>query len=189
MRASKSWVGLSSTPTASSPGSSTPLHRNARIALTLILAFYGFVILLDPGTFRLIDNVDLAIHEAGHVFFGPFGEFIGFLGGTLMQLIVPMTFFGYFLYRRDQYAASVLLWWVAQNLWNISVYIKDARSMELPLVGGGVHDWRVILGDTGILPRDQEIGQLVYAAGVLCYLGSIGWGVLCVLSKAPTEEG
>ena len=50
--------------------------------------------------------------KAGHVFFGPFGEFIGFLGGTLMQLIVPLTFLGYFLYKRDQYAASVLLWWV-----------------------------------------------------------------------------
>ena len=167
---------------------SSGLTRNARIALTLILAIYGFVLLRDPGAFRLIDNVDLAIHEAGHVFFGPFGEFIGFLGGTLMQLIVPLTFLGYFLHRRDQYAASVLLWWVGQNLWNISVYIKDARSMELPLVGGGVHDWRVILGETGHLPRDQEIGQAVYVLGVVCYLGSIGWGVLTVLSNSPTEE-
>ena len=167
---------------------SSGLTRNARIALTLILAAYGFVLLLDPTVFRLIDNVDLAIHEAGHVFFGPFGEFIGFLGGTLMQLIVPVTFLGYFLYRRDQYAASVLLWWVGQNLWNISVYIKDARSMELPLVGGGVHDWRVILGEMGHLPRDQEIGQTVYVVGVLCYLGSIGWGIMTVIFNRYVEE-
>ena len=167
---------------------STSLTRNARLALTAILALYGFVILLDPGVFRLIDNVDLAIHEAGHVFFGPFGEFIGFLGGTLMQLIVPLTFMGYFIYKRDQYAASVLLWWVGQNLWNISVYIKDARAMELPLVGGGVHDWRVILGETGLLPRDQEIGQMVYTAGVLCYLGSIAWGVVAAFSKRSAES-
>ncbi len=166
----------------------TPLTRNARFALTVILAVYGFVLLLDPGTYRLIDNVDLAIHEAGHVFFGPFGEFIGFLGGTLMQLIVPVTFLGYFLHRRDQYAASVLLWWVGQNLWNISVYVKDARSMELPLVGGGVHDWRVILGETGLLPRDQEIGQAVYSVGVLCYLISIGWGILAAIGQGPAEE-
>jgi len=166
----------------------TSLTRNARLALTLLLAIYGFVLLRDPGSFRLIDNVDLAIHEAGHVFFGPFGEFIGFLGGTLMQLIVPVTFVGYFLYRRDQYAASVMLWWVGQNLWNISVYIKDARAMELPLVGGGVHDWRVILGETGLLPRDQEIGQAVYSVGVLCFLVSIGWGAVTALSKPSEEE-
>jgi hypothetical protein len=163
-----------------------PLTRNARVALTFILAVYGFVLLRDPGTFRLIDNVDLAIHEAGHVFFGPFGEFIGFLGGTLMQLIVPLTFLGYFLYRRDQYAASVVLWWVGQNLWNISVYIKDARSMDLPLVGGGVHDWTFLLGETALLPHDQEIGQAVYVAGMLCYLGSLGWGIWSTLmTRAP----
>jgi len=167
---------------------SSGLTRNARSALTLFLAVYGFVLLLNPGTFRLIDNVDLAIHEAGHVFFGPFGELIGFLGGTLMQLLVPLTFLGYFLHRRDQYAASVLLWWVGQNFWNISVYIKDARSMDLPLVGGGVHDWRVLLGETALLPHDQEIGQAAYVAGVLCYLGSIGWGIMTVLGQRSTEE-
>jgi hypothetical protein len=167
---------------------SSSLTRNARIGLTAILAIYGFILLRDPAAFRLIDNVDLAIHEAGHVFFGPFGEFIGFLGGTLMQLIVPLTFMGYFLYKRDQYAASVLLWWVGQNLWNISVYVKDARAMELPLVGGGVHDWRVILGELGHLPRDQEIGHAVYSVGVVCYLVSVIWGVFAALVFRPLEE-
>ena len=162
---------------------STPLNNNARIAVTVFLAVYGFVLLRDPGTFRLIDSVNLAIHEAGHVFFGPFGEFIGFTGGTLMQLLVPLTFLGYFLHRRDRYAASVLLWWVGQNLWNISVYIKDARSMNLPLVGGGEHDWTYLLGETALLPHDQSIGQMVYVAGVLCYLGSIGWGTVTLLGK------
>jgi hypothetical protein len=95
---------------------------------------------------------------------------------------------GYFLYKRDQYAASVLLWWVGQNLWNISVYIKDARAMELPLVGGGVHDWRVILGELGHLPRDQEIGQTVYVIGVLCYLVSIGWALVTLIVHWPREE-
>ncbi len=75
----------------------TRLTRNARLGLTFILALYGFWILRDVAQFRLLDNIDLAIHEAGHVFFGPFGEFIGFLGGTLFQLIVPATFLGYFI--------------------------------------------------------------------------------------------
>ena len=167
---------------------SSSLTRNARIALTVILAVYGFVLLLDPGAYRLIDNVDLAIHEAGHVLFGSFGEFIGFLGGTLMQLIVPLTFLGYFLHRKDQYAASVLLWWVGQNLWNISVYIKDARSMELPLVGGGEHDWTYMLGETALLPHDQEIGQAVYVAGVLCYLVAVGWGIVTAVTTPSVEE-
>ena len=112
----------------------------ARLALTIALALYGIPSLLHPDAGRLLDSVDLAIHETGHLVFGPFGEVIGFAGGTLFQLIVPMAFVVYFFRRGDRHAATVPLWWVAQNCWNISVYVADARTQELPLVGGGEHD-------------------------------------------------
>lgn len=166
---------------------STRLTPTARIALTLGLAVYGLIILHDPSHFRLIDNVDLAIHEAGHVFFSPFGEFLGFLGGTLLQLIIPLTFFGYFLRRGNRYAASVLLWWVAQNCWNISVYVRDARAQELPLVGGGEHDWAYLLGTIGLLERDQAIGRMFVAAGICCFAASIAWGLLNVRTRSADE--
>ncbi|UCG85774.1 MAG: HEAT repeat domain-containing protein [Gemmatimonadota bacterium] len=156
--------------------------------MTAILAVYGVMILRDPAHFRMLDHVDLAIHEAGHVFFGPLGEFIGLLGGTLLQLMVPTAFLGYFLYHGNQHAASVLLWWVAQNLWNISVYIKDARSLELPLVGGGEHDWAHLLGELGLLHRDQTIGQTVYLAGVLLFTFSIVWGLMTARVKRNGNE-
>jgi hypothetical protein len=168
---------------------STRLTPSAKIALTLALAVYGFFILRDPSQFRLVDNLDLAIHEAGHVFFSPFGEFIGFLGGTLLQLIVPVTFFGYFLHHRNRYAASVLLWWVAQNLWNISVYVRDARAQELPLVGGGEHDWAYLLGTLGVLQRDHAIGRAFVAAGAVCFVVSIAWGLLNIRSRSGEAGG
>jgi cyclophilin family peptidyl-prolyl cis-trans isomerase/HEAT repeat protein len=160
----------------------------AKIGLIVILAVYGFITFSDPSRYRLLDNVDLAIHEAGHIFFAPFGEFVGYLGGTLLQLIVPLTFFGYFLYHRNRYAAAVLLWWVGQNLWNISVYIKDARSLELPLVGGGEHDWAYLLGELGLLHRDQAIGQTVFLLGVLLYLISIVWGFMTARSESSNSR-
>ena len=164
----------------------TPLTRSARLGLTFILALYGFWILRDVAQFRLLDNIDLAIHEAGHVFFGPFGEFIGFLGGTLFQLIVPATFLGYFLIKmKDQHAASVMLWWIAQNLWNISVYIKDAQTQYLHLVGGGVHDWGFMLAELDVIQQEQEIGQAVLAVGVLLFIASIGWGFLASRRAIP----
>ena len=131
----------------------------AKLGILLFLTGYGIVTIRNPDRFRLLDNVDLAIHEAGHLFFSPFGEFMAFLGGTLFQLIVPLTFFGYFLYHRDRFAASVLLWWVAQNLWNISVYVKDAQYQVLPLVGGGEHDWAYLLGRLGVITKEQEIAE------------------------------
>lgn len=38
----------------------------------------------------IIDTVDLFIHETGHLIFGLFGRFIGFLGGSLFQIIIPV---------------------------------------------------------------------------------------------------
>ena len=71
----------------------------------------------------------------------------------------------------------VALWWVAQNLWNVSVYVRDARAEDLPLVGGGEHDWNYLLGTLGLLNQDQLIGGAVPLAGVLVYAWSCrqGW--------------
>ena len=66
---------------------------------------------------------------------------------------------------------------MGQNCWNISVYIKDARAQELPLVGGGEHDWTFLLGQWGWLAQDQAIGGAVYLLGALFYGASVilGW--------------
>jgi hypothetical protein len=140
-----------------------------RTILTLVLAVYGLYYLLFPGHYGLFDYVDLGIHETGHLVFGPFGEFIGALGGTLLQLLFPLAFVWYFLRRGDRHAATVAGWWVAQNLWNIAVYVQDAQAEELPLVGGGEHDWAYLLGELGLLEHDHFIGQLVRFLGVLIF--------------------
>ena len=69
-----------------------------------MLALYGAFLAAKPDYYGLMDSVDLAIHEAGHPLFGIFGEFIGYAGGTLMQLLVPAVFLGYFWRRRDRHA-------------------------------------------------------------------------------------
>jgi hypothetical protein len=148
----------------------------ARRALTAFLAVYGSLCLAHPERYGLLDSVDLAIHETGHLVFGPFGEFIRFAGGTLMQLLMPLAFVVYFARRGDRHAATVALWWVAQNLWNISVYVRDARSQDLPLVGGGEHDWAYLLGETNLLTHDQGIGRAVHAVGVLVFVCAIALG-------------
>jgi len=37
----------------------------------------------------LLDDINLAIHETGHLVFSPIGDQMGFLGGSLFQVIVP----------------------------------------------------------------------------------------------------
>lgn len=169
------------------------ISRGGRLALTLFLAVYGFALLRHPEAGSLMDSVDLPIHETGHLVFSMFGEFVQFLGGTLFQVIVPCVFVGYFLRRKDRHAASVALWWVGQSFWNISVYVKDARAEELPLVGGGEHDWAYLLGRLGWLPYDQIIGQRVWTVGVLLYVIAIAGGLMAlvggpVVTDEPGDE-
>jgi hypothetical protein len=176
-------------PTSSRHASLSPRHTAlGRLVLTIALVVYGIPSLLRPEEGRLLDSVDLAIHETGHLVFAPFGEFVGFLGGTLFQLIVPAVFVGYFWRRGDRHAASVPLWWVAQNCWNISVYARDARAEELPLVGGGEHDWAYLLGRMGWLAHDQGIGKAIHAAGSLIYLLAIVLGLLAVMRGLALAE-
>lgn len=161
----------------------------ARLALTVALALYSIPLSRHPEAGSLLDSVDLAIHETGHLVFGPFGDVIQFAGGTLFQLIVPSVFVWYFVRRRDLHAATVPLWWVAQNCWNISVYVRDARTQELPLVGGGEHDWAFLLGHFGLLAHDQGIGRAVHAIGMLLCLTAIASGVIFSLRSTPAADG
>jgi hypothetical protein len=165
----------------------TRLGSHGRLVVTVGLTIYGFILLRDPGAYGFLDNVDLAIHEAGHLVFGIFGEFLGFAGGTLMQLLMPTTFLVYFLRRSDGHGASIMLWWIGQNCWNISVYVKDTQVQELPLVGGGEHDWVYLLDRLGWYARDQQVGDAFYTVGVVLYVAAIVWGFLGA-RKRPSER-
>jgi len=162
---------------------------HARLALTAGLALYSILLVRqsEPGSF--LDSLDLAIHETGHIVFGAFGEVIQFAGGTLFQLIVPAAFVWYFAKRGDRHAATVPLWWLAQNLWNISVYVRDARAQELPLVGGGEHDWAYLLGRFGLLAHDQGIGNAVHVAGTIIGIVAVAAGLLFSMRGHTVEEG
>ena len=178
-----------SAPTTTSAESRAPGPAYARLALTIALALYAIPLMRHPEAGSLLDSVDLAIHETGHLVFGPFGTVIMFAGGTLFQLIVPATFVWYFARRGDRHAATVPLWWIAQNCWNISVYVRDARTQELPLVGGGEHDWAFLLGHFGLLAHDQGIGRTVHAIGTLICLLAITSGVIFSLRPSPAADG
>jgi hypothetical protein len=152
-----------------------------------VLAVYGWVCLRDPSQYRWLDSLDLAIHETGHLVFAFDGETLTILGGTLLQLLVPAAFVVALWRAGDHHGATVPLWWAGQSCWNISVYAKDARTQQLPLVGGGEHDWAMLLGNWGLLDQDQAVGRAIYLLGFLLYLAAIGGGWM-LLRKSRREE-
>ncbi len=149
----------------------TPETRShLRLAFAVALTAYGLYYIVTPDHYGLVDSLDLAIHETGHLVFSPFGEFITALGGTLLQLIFPCAFVWYFQRRGDRYGAGVGLWWLAQSCWNVATYVMDAQAQELPLVGGGEHDWTYLLGELGWLEKDQQVGFAIRLAGIILFI-------------------
>ena len=130
---------------------------------------------LNRGNYGLIDNADLVIHEAGHLFFKFFGSFIYTLGGTLMQIILPSIIFYYFFRNHYRTGMQFSLLWLGQNFINISVYAADAQARKLPLLGGNkvYHDWHYILGEIGILQYDSEVGYFFFGIAILLFITTL----------------
>ncbi len=161
----------------------------SKVGLIAVVAIYGAVCAASPSTYRFLDRADLVFHEAGHVIFGFFGGFIGVLGGSIMQVLIPAIVVGYFFFHRQPYSATVTLFWVAQSLFNVSVYAKDARVRALPLLDGEdtLHDWAYALGRLNLLRWDQGVGNLIYALGLLALAASVLGGFYFSWKESPEE--
>jgi len=161
----------------------------SRIVLALgvltALAFWIHV-LTDNDGFLLLDYINLPFHEFGHLFFGLTFEAIAAWGGTIMQLLIPFSVFINFFLQKDTAGAAFCSFWFAENLLNIASYVGDARTMVLPLVGGGEHDWNIILMDLDMLKYDTTIAGIVRTFGWLIMISAVAWFVMIGL-RQPEE--
>jgi hypothetical protein len=121
--------------------------------------------------YHFIDGANLLFHEAGHFVFSGFGLVVHFLGGSIGQLIFPAVCIASFVKRRQFFEASVCGVWFGENLINIGWYMSDAKTMAIPLVGGGIHDWNWLFSKAGILEHCRAVSTFVHilAAGILLY--------------------
>jgi hypothetical protein len=192
----------------SSTDSPRTIQSYARLTLAAVLAWLAWVAFRDElGYIPLLSDIDLAIHEFGHMLFMPFGiQFLGntmmILGGSLTQVAFPLLFFGYFMRkhddapRRDVFAAMVCLWWSAINLLDVSIYCADSRAGRLMLLDGSTgqesdgHDWNNLLTRWGLLQHDIGIARGMRAIAALVCVASIivaVWSALQRRSEQPAE--
>lgn len=145
-----------------------------------------FVLIL-PVSILLI--VGVWIHEGGHVFWGPLGDFMAVLGGTLTQLLVPSALCVYFWWGKARTTALLPLWWLGANCLDIASYIGDAHARVLPLLGGdhGRHDWAEMLGAMGVIERDLQLSWLVWSFGLILSVASLALFVLGI--PRPSTDG
>jgi hypothetical protein len=90
------------------------------------------------GALGFIHGVNLVFHEAGHVIFGFFGEFVAALGGSLNQMLIPLIVTIAFLRTRQRASAAVVLFWTGQSITDVAIYAADGRARALPLLAEGL---------------------------------------------------
>ena len=155
------------------------IGRGAGLAVMCVLAWQVLrrgVTAAPPGLLLgILDGANLIFHEAGHVLFAFFGEFLQILGGSLTQVAMPGLCVGYFWLRRQPAALAATLFWTGESLTNVAVYVGDARRLALPLLGGEgtTHDWNYLLGRLGLLDQADLLGRLVFTVGALAILGAV----------------
>jgi hypothetical protein len=143
----------------------------------------------------MLHSVHLVFHEAGHVVFSFFGDFMQFLGGSLLQVSMPFIWFvAARFWGRDAFAGALCLWLMGHSLVDVAPYINDARTLQLMLIGGVTgrevegHDWEYILTHLKLLHRDVYIARAVLRVGRWVMALSLAWAALVLVVELRVSE-
>ncbi|MDP2209182.1 MAG: hypothetical protein Q8K98_10500 [Bacteroidota bacterium] len=134
-----------------------------------------------PFAIFVLDIINLFVHEAGHFFFQIFGRWIYFLGGSLLQVLLPLALV-IVTWRQNVRNVSYAVFWLGQSLINVSVYIQDAPFRKLRLIAKGlIHDWNWLLSNN--LELAEPIGLAIYFIGLfICFAGIVSGIIFAILS-------
>ena len=179
-----------------------PLVFGARLALFVLLLLWSWPLITSSIESNYVGEsflhlVNLPFHEAGHLVFRPFGQYIGSLGGTLGQLAMPLAACLVLLLKtRDPFGAAIAFWWFGENFLDIAPYINDASAGRLPLLGGnfghsapyGFHDWEYLLNEIGLLSLDHTLASLSFFSGALMMLAALSWAALLLTRDWKRRE-
>lgn len=156
------------------------LGRGIGLAILLFLSWQllarGITISTPGIVLGILDGANLIFHEAGHILFLFFGEFLQALGGSLTQVAIPALCTAYFLLHHQPSAAAATLFWTGESITHVAVYVADARLMRLPLLGGdeAIHDWNYLLGRLNLVNHSEILGRLAFGVGLMIILAALG---------------
>lgn len=146
----------------------------------ILMLFLGYQVLFSYEHSSVFSPINLGVHEGGHLLFCYSNVTFCAFGGTLLQVLAPLFSVIILLRGREFFGVPFCMLWLSSNLFEIALYMADARTMELPLVtvggGEGGHDWNTIFGNLHILPYDTAIAHIVEAIAFLFVVSSL---ILC----------
>jgi hypothetical protein len=171
-----------------------PIYFWSRVGVLVVFTLWGLSLIgMDYRNGEIgqsfLHRPLLIFHEAGHVVFMPFGQFMMFLGGTLGQLIMPaVMLFALLIKNRDPFGAAIGLWFLGVSLLDIAPYAYDALHPQLMLLGGrtgedGGHDWIYLLSETGLLKRAHAVGWWFHKLGSVVVVIACGWAAWVLMQQ------
>src|SRR5438874_7925817 len=131
----------------------------------------------------------------GHLVFAWAPHFITSIMGSVFQIAVPIICVLYFVRQQDYFGASVGGFWLSYSLYELSAYVGDARSKDLPLVGFASsedleHDWHYLLGKLHMLPADHVLAfvlkVLAFGAGAASIVFAV-WLLRVMMGRAEAR--
>lgn len=165
-------------------------HWIPRALLLAYLVYAEIRLLRDPLRGTIFSAITLVFHEMGHIVFGFAGHFVMMLMGSGMQVLIPIVVTILFLRQPDYFGAAVGGFWLSFSLFDVAVYVADARMMDLPLVsafaGTPEHDWNYLLGAMHMLPADHFLSFLIRVAATVIALVSLSialWLLRLMMSR------
>lgn len=125
----------------------------------------------------LIFHFDLIVHEAGHTFFGIFGNRILYiLGGSVYQVFLPFLIFAFAWFNRYWVGMQLSLAYLGFSWMSVAGYAGDAATRQLPLIGNlgkEAHDWHNIFRHLGVLESYMTFAVIFAVIGGLCYMAAL----------------
>ena len=156
-----------------------------KLVFLLLFAVYLFAAAVNYQNFNIFKGVNMAIHEAGHILFSMFGDFIAIAGGTILELLLPLVFALYFYLRKELYSSAIVTLWLGYSFFDVAIYANDAQKMALPLLGDDPsgHDWHNMLSMLNLLTLTPQIAGFIYFLGVLIMIFGLILGIKSIFGK------
>ena len=176
----------------------------ARCVVLVLVIMYTVKIFRETNIFygdlggHFLSMALLPWHEAGHVIFRLFGQFMAIAGGTIMQHLFPIVLGVALIVKgRNPFGGALCLWLLGYSWLYTAWYMHDAGDPQAMMVSGKSsaeddgHDFVNIFSYFGgwWLLNATKIGVFVGRVAQAIMLSGIAWGAYMLwLQKAQLSD-
>jgi hypothetical protein len=136
----------------------------------------------------LLEWVNLAMHQGGHMLTYSASDVQNAMAGSIAQVAIPLLIGLYFFFLRgDWVAAGVCLAWAGASAAEVSLFVADAPTQKLELLGDDRNDWAIILGPDGY-GAFAKADSLAHTIRDYASVGLVVGALVCLLAPLRTRR-